>query len=500
MTTEVSSAAAAPTYDFDYVVIGGGSAGLASAKEAKKLGATVALLDFVKPSPHGTTWGLGGTCPNVGCIPKKLFHQASLLHKAAADAREFGWNVPQDIKNDWEVVRDNIQNHVGSLTFGYRTQLREKGVEYINAFGTFKDAHTIVCTDRKGKQKSITGKYIAVAIGGRPKQLDIPGWEHAVTSDDIFSLEKAPGKTLVVGASYVAMECAGFLTGLGYDTSLMVRSIFLRGFDQQMAELAADYMAEEGTKMLRNCVPTKIEKREEDGKLRVTWKKKLGDHDLGEETDTFDTVLVAVGRTPVTGGIGLEAVGVALNEFTGHVIVNEYEQTTVDHIYALGDCIKGGLELTPVAIMAGKLLARRLFAGGKRLMQYQHVPTAVFTPLEYGCVGLSEDAAIEKFGEDDIEVYHSFFQPLEFTVPHRPENQCYAKIICRKSDDERVLGIHILSPNAGEIIQAHAVALKMGVTKAQLDETVGIHPTVGEELLSMDISKSSGDDPKRTGC
>eukprot|EP00762_Andalucia_godoyi_P006516 ANDGO_04979.mRNA.1 Thioredoxin reductase SEP1 len=487
------------SFDYDLIVIGGGSGGLAAAKEAAALGAKTALLDFVKPSPHGSTWGLGGTCVNVGCIPKKLYHQAALFKKSFEDARAFGHKVPEQVEHSWQELYYAVRDHIGSLNFGYRTQLREKGVEYINAYGSFKDSHTIDCVDRKGKSKLITGKNILIAVGGRPNQLGIPGGELAISSDDIFLREESPGKTLVIGASYVALECAGFLTGLGYDTSLMVRSIFLRGFDQQIAEMIGEYMAEEGTRILRNSVPEKIEKLE-NGKLKVTWKRKMGDFDLGSDEDVFDTVLAAVGRVPFTEGLQLNNAGVAFSEFSKHVIVDEHEKTSVDHIYAIGDCIKGGLELTPVAIMTGRLLARRLFAGSQQKMDYSNVATAVFTPIEYGAVGLSEEAAESKFGAADLEVYHSYFQPLEYTVPHRPENKCYAKVVCVKSQNNRVVGMHILSPNAGEIIQGYAVGIKMGMTKDDLDRTVGIHPTVTEEFTTMAITKGSGVDARKSGC
>jgi thioredoxin reductase (NADPH) len=480
-------------YDFDFIVIGGGSGGIAAAKEAALLGARTAMLDFVKPSPHGNTWGLGGTCVNVGCIPKKLFHQAALLKHSISDAAAYGHQVPTNVTHDWATLMAAVRDYIGSLNFGYRVQVREKGIEYINAYGTFKDAHTLDCTDKKGKVRTITGKHILIAVGGRPKPLEIPGGEHAISSDDVFFLEKPPGKTLVVGASYVALECAGFLTGLGYDTSLMVRSIFLRGFDQQIAEMIGSYMAEDGTKILRNAVPQSIVKQE-DGKLRVTYT-------IGQEKheDVFDTVLCAVGRSPVTASLGLANVGIATDPHTGHIIVNDEERTSVDSVHAIGDCIKGGLELTPVAIMAGKLLANRLFGGDNTKMDYTKVATTVFTPLEYGAVGLSEEAAIEKFG-DAVEVYHSYFQPLEFTVAHRPENQCYAKVIVNRDEGERILGMHILGPNAGEIIQGYGVAVKMGATKRDLERTVGIHPTVAEEFTVMNITKSSGVDAKKGGC
>ncbi|XP_071514079.1 thioredoxin reductase 1, cytoplasmic [Panulirus ornatus] len=485
-------------YDYDLVVIGGGSGGLAASKEAASLGAKVAVCDFVKPTPKGTSWGLGGTCVNVGCIPKKLMHQAAILGHDLKDSREFGWTTPETISHDWNKMVESIQNHIGSLNWGYRVALREKKVTYLNAYAEFMDSHTLKTVDRRGKEKVITADKFILATGGRPRYPDIPGaQEHCITSDDIFSLPYAPGKTLLVGASYIALECAGFLAGLGYDTTVMVRSILLRGFDQQMAEKIGAYMEQNGVKFIRGAVPTSIEQIEEGspGKLKVTAKTNEGE----EIIDEYNTVVVAIGRDPCTSGIGLADVSVEMAK-NGKVIVDKTEQTSVPHIYALGDIIEDGLELTPVAIQAGRLLAQRLFGKGTLLTDYVNVPTTVFTPLEYGSCGYSEEKAIEKYGEDDIEVYHTNFLPLEFTVPHRPENDCYAKLICVKSENERVIGFHVLGPNAGEITQGFGIGLKLGATKSDFNNLIGIHPTCAEVFTTLNITKTSGKDASAQGC
>lgn len=470
------------TFDYDLIVIGGGSGGLACSKEAASLGAKVCVLDFVKPSWQGTTWGLGGTCVNVGCIPKKLMHNAALLGESLEDARAVGWGVPErtGVAHDWDKMVNSVQDHIASLNFGYRVALREKAVEYKNALGRFVDAHTVECTDKKGKKSNITGRRIVIAVGGRPNALDIPGGEHAISSDDLFSLPKAPGKTLVIGASYVALECAGFLAGLGYPVSCMVRSILLRGFDQQIAELIGAHMAGHGVTFIRPATPTSIEKTE-DGKLKVTW---INADSGASASEVFDTVFTATGRRADTAKLSLEAAGVALDK--DGKIPCIAEQTNVPHIYAIGDVVSGKLELTPVAIAAGRLLAKRLYANATEGMDYDKVPTTVFTPLEYGCVGFSEEAAIARYGADGLEVYHSKFTPLEWTVVEsRPQNACYAKIIVDKRDDERVVGFHILGPNAGEITQGWAAAMRLGATYASFASTVGIHPTVAEEFTTL---------------
>ena len=262
-------------YDYDLYVIGGGSGGLAASKEAAELGAKVGLADFVKPSPQGTTWGLGGTCVNVGCIPKKMMHYAAILGEIQGDQRKAGWAVGEEVKHDWTTMQKNVGMHVKSINWGYKMQLKSKQVEYHNAFATFVDEHTLELTEKNGNKKTVTADKIIIAVGGRPNIPDIPGKEHCITSDDIFWIKNNPGKTLVVGASYVALECAGFLAAFGNDTTVMVRSILLRGFDQDMAEKIGTYMEAHHTKFIRGAVPHKVEKGA-DGKLTVFWKNAEG--------------------------------------------------------------------------------------------------------------------------------------------------------------------------------------------------------------------------------
>jgi len=493
----------AHNFDYDIIVIGGGSGGLAASKEAAKLGKKVAVCDFVKPSPAGSTWGLGGTCVNVGCIPKKLMHQAALLGEAVKDATSFGWEVEQEkLSHNWGKMVEEVQNHIGSLNWGYRVALREKSVDYLNEYAVFQDANTIKTTNKKGKEKIVTAKDFILATGGRPRYPDIPGAEFGISSDDIFSLPYNPGKVLCVGASYISLECAGFLHKLGLDTTVMVRSILLRGFDQQMAGKVGEYMENMGVNFIRECVPEKLEKIEEGspGKIKVTGKYKDGT----EFTDVFNTVIFAIGRDACTKSIGLDTVGVALNPKSGKVLHDEREATNVPNIFAIGDVLEDKPELTPVAIQAGKLLARRLCGVSKELTDYVNICTTVFTPLEYGCCGLSEEDAIQQYGEDGIEVYHTSFWPLEWTVAHRPDNACYCKLICIKKTEanpsEKVVGFHYLGPNAGEVTQGFGIALKMGATKADFDGLIGIHPTTAETFTTLSITKSSGEDASGAGC
>lgn len=487
-------------FEYDLVVIGGGSGGLACAKEAVQFGAKVAVLDFVKPSPRGTKWGLGGTCVNVGCIPKKLMHQASLLGEAIRDSQSYGWKFaePESIKHDWATLTESVQNHIKSVNWVTRVDLRDKKVEYVNGLGYFKDAHNVVAVMKNQTERVLNTKNVVVAVGGRPRYPNIPGaLEYGITSDDIFSLPHEPGKTLVVGAGYIGLECAGFLKGLGYDATVMVRSILLRGFDQQMATMVGDAMAEKGVKFIHKTIPQSVEKQD-DGRLLVKYRS----NDGTEGSDVYDTVLFAIGRTGCTDDLKLGQAGVATAEGgkSDKLDVDSFERTNVDNIYAVGDVLYKKPELTPVAIHTGRLLARRLFDNQDVIMDYADVATTVFSPLEYGCVGMSEENAEAKFGKDKVEVFHAYYKPTEFFVPQRSVRYCYLKAVALLEGDQKVVGLHFLGPVAGEIIQGFAAALKSGLTMKILKNTVGIHPTVAEEFTRLMITKSSGLDPTPATC
>lgn len=274
-------------------------------------------------------------------------HQAALLGQALRDSRNYGWNVEETVKHDWERMTEAVQNHIGSLNWGYRVALREKKVTYENAYGEFVGPHRIKATNNKGKEKIYSAERFLIATGERPRYLGIPGdKEYCISSDDLFSLPYCPGKTLVVGASYVALECAGFLAGIGLDVTVMVRSILLRGFDQDMANKIGEHMQEHGIKFIRQFVPIKVEQIEAGtpGRLRVIAKSTDSDQTIEGE---YNTVLLAIGRDACTRKIGLENVGVKINEKTGKIPVTEEEQTNVPYIYAIGDILEGKLELTP---------------------------------------------------------------------------------------------------------------------------------------------------------
>lgn len=499
---DVDAVADGKTFDYDLVVIGGGSGGLAAAKRAANHGAKVALCDFVTPSETlGTKWGLGGTCVNVGCIPKKLMHTAGLLVESNRHLLvPFGGDAAVAERSasciEWTKLQENIEMYIRSLNFGYVTSMRENNVKYLNARAVFTDPHTLQCTDGKNKVTVVTARRFLLAMGGRPALPDnVPGAkEHGISSDDIFRLKTDPKTTLVVGASYVALECAGFLNSIGRRATVMMRSIPLRGFDTDMSHRVVDFMEGSlGMPFLKQCVPTRLEKTPA-GRILVTYEG----HDGTVSREEFDTVLFATGRRPETANMGLaDAAGVQLDRY-GKVKVNAHDRTSVPHIYAVGDIVSGGLELTPVAIQSGRLLADRLYKKGTELMSFRNVPTTVFTPLEYGCVGLSEDSAAALY-DGDLAVYHTNFSPLEWSMAHIHENQCYMKMLVQKTTD-LVVGFHILAPNAGEIVQGVAVAIKAGATKKHFDETIGIHPTIAEDLTQLTVTKDSGESPVKKGC
>lgn len=489
-------------YDYDLIVIGGGSGGMAAAKEAAEAGAKVACLDYVKPSPAGTTWGLGGTCVNVGCIPKKLMHAGSLLQESIKlDLDAFGIDVNGSGNGSengsgakstvvWENVRENVQNYIRSLNFKNRVAFREKNVQYFNSLAKFVDKHTIEATDKKGETRTMTASRFLIAVGGRPSPLNCEGGELAISSDDVFALEKNPGKTLCVGASYISLECAGFLAGYGNDVTVAVRSILLRGFDRECADRIGSYMESHGVKFRKEVTPQKLEKAGD--QIKVTFSD--------GSSDVYDTVLAAVGRSADTEKLGIDAVGIKTNPKNGK-IYTKYEQTSTPNIYAVGDVMEGCPELTPVAIQAGRLLARRLFGDETQPMDYVNIATTVFTPIEYGSVGLSEEDATEM--GYDTEVYVSNFVPLEWAMSYeRGEHNAFAKVIVDKSTkkDQKVLGIHYIGPNAGEVMQGYGAAIKNGLTYETLKDTVGIHPTTSEQIVTISITKSSGVDASAGGC
>ncbi|KAL4444775.1 hypothetical protein ABPG74_015983 [Tetrahymena malaccensis] len=533
---------------YDVAIIGGGSAGLSFALEAHKLGLKTILFNFVEPTYRGNKWGLGGTCVNVGCIPKKLFHTASLIKDSLLKSADFGFGADQqqfkidqdhhdEPKNKkllnfrWRQLVSNVQNYISDLNLGFEAQLINRNIPYVNALATLGDKNTIYYTTNKQDLydaiqrrdfsnlvgQSIKADYIVLAVGGRPKYIKEceNSEKYSITSDDIFSLKNSPGKTLVLGSGYIAFESAGFLSNLGMDTTLMARGQYLREFDQDVAQMIVEDMKQfNGVRFIQHSIPYKIEKNDKD---YVVCYKSIKTND--EQCDKFQTILQAVGRQPNISLLNLDQIGVQVHSDSQKIIGghnNDSERTSVDNIFSVGDVLHGVPELNPIAQMAGKLLAHRIFGlkmndnmkyYNRHKMDYNCIPTTLFTPQEYSFIGLNEEQALKQYGKDRIEVYHSRFTPLEeqLTFSYDEEGniikrKSYCKLICDKFDNNRIVGMHYFGPNAGEVMQGYAVAFKMNLFKHQLDSTVGIHPTCAEELLNLKITKSSGENFDKDTC
>ena len=507
------------TYTHDFAVIGGGSGGLAAAKEAARLGAKVVLFDHVSPSHRGTTWGFAGTCVNVGCIPKKLFHYSSLLGESIHDMQQAGWKsaIQTHPTHDWAEMVSTVTNFIRKLNFSYRIGARSAGVEYINSRARFANPNdeNVLEYELKGESKQVKAKYVLIAVGGRPTiPSTIQGIEHAITSDDIFYLKTAPGRTLVVGGGYIAMECAGFLTGLGYPTTVAVRSKPLRNFDTQMADKIHSIMYELGTEFLIGRTPVSLTRPGGPNSALTV------EFDDGSRSE-YDTVLLATGRSPATKNLNLPS---KISPCEDGKLIADSKTNLVNNtlsVFTVGDCLKGSPELTPVAIKDGEFLARRLFGPNPSIFfDKKFIPTTVFTPSEYGTVGLSEEAAISQYGKDNVESYLYEWPSLERAAFHREKpinrradeadieqgNNCFTKLVCLKdssgqSGNERVVGFHFIGPNAGEVTQGFALAVKLGASKEDFDSLVGIHPTDAEALCSLSVKRSSGENfVSAAGC
>ena len=443
------------SYDYDLFVIGAGSGGVRASRMSASHGAKVAVAE---------ERFLGGTCVNVGCIPKKLFSYGSHYPHYAHEASAYGWDFAEPTL-DWPRLIENKNREIERLNGIYRNLLNNAGVTLYEARATLIDAHTL---DVGGDK--VTADKILIATGGRPSTDDAPGTEHAIVSDDAFYLEELPKRVLVAGGGYIAVEFAGIFNGYGADTTLVYRrDMILRGFDADVRTHLAGEMEKKGVKFLWNTVIDRIDKV--DGGLDVTFSD--------GKVEQYDQVLYAIGRVPNTRNMGLEEAGVEMTD-AGAIVVDDYYRTSVDNIYALGDIIDR-YQLTPVAIGEAMKLSSNLFNGTNDKMDYADIPTAVFSDPPIGTVGLTEEDARAKYG--DVAIYRSTFRALKDTLTGSTE-QTMMKLIVDKASD-RVVGCHMVGPDAGEITQGLGIALKCGATKAQFDATVGIHPTAAEEFVTM---------------
>ena len=445
-------------FDYDLFVLGAGSGGVRASRMSASYGAKVAVAESMF---------LGGTCVNVGCVPKKLFVYGSHFHEEFEDAKNYGWDVPKSAF-DWSTLRDNKTKEIKRLNGIYNTLLDNAGVTLYEAHARLLDAHTV-----QVGEETVTARYILVATGGWPVMPDIPGIEHAISSNEAFYLPDFPDQVTVIGGGYIAVEFAGIFAGLGAKTTLLYRGeMFLRGFDDSIRAFVKEEIEKKGVELLFETEATHIHKQD-DGSLRLTL--------TNGDSLTADTVLCATGRSPKTQGIGLEDAGVALGD-NGQVLINADYQTNVENIYAIGD-VTDRIQLTPVAIEEAMCLSSNLFTDQPtRRMDYQNIATAVFCQPNIGTVGLTEAEAMADHA-GDLDIYESQFKPMKHTVSGRDERTLLKMIVCRSTD--RVLGIHMVGPDAGEIVQGLAVAMAAGATKAQFDATVGIHPTAAEEFVTL---------------
>lgn len=442
-------------FDFDLLVVGAGSGGVRASRMAAAKGAKVAVVEAAP---------LGGTCVNLGCIPKKLYSYASSFPGHFSSAQGYGWSAVQSTL-DWDVLKQNRAKEIQRLNGVYANLLKNSGVLHIEGWGTLVDAHTV----RVG-EKTYSARYILIATGGWPVVPDVPGRELAITSNEIFDLATFPKRLLIVGGGYIASEFASIFTGLGAKVIQLYRSEkILRGFDEDIRDFLTQEMIKHGVDLRVNSDVAKLEKTNTG--ILVTLKD--------GSTQEVDQVLYATGRAPNTKGLNLDGVGVKVGS-KGHIVVDEHYTSSIPSIFAIGDVV-GRLELTPVALGEAMMLVDYLFGEKTRQMSYDNIPTAIFTTPNAATVGLTEEQARQQY--KDVVIYRSEFKALKHTLTGKNERTMMKLVVDKASD--KVLGVHMVGDDAGEIIQGFAVALKAGATKAVFDSTIGIHPTAAEEFVTM---------------
>jgi glutathione reductase (NADPH) len=443
---------------YDYIAIGGGSGGLASAQRAAEYGARAAVIEPGR---------LGGTCVNVGCVPKKLMWTAATLGHALEDARGYGFDVAVH-GHDWARLKAARDEYVLRLNGIYAANLEKRKVAWLKGAARFLDAHTLSVGD-----EIVTAPHIVIATGGRPTLPDLPGAALGISSDGFFELPARPRKVAVVGSGYIAAELTGIFAALGSRVTVFMRhERLLRSFDVMLSAALAREMAAEGIELVPHAVPAALATAGDGRELKLA---------NGRAYGGFDCVLWAIGRRPASEQLGLGRAGVALYD-DGVVITDKYQCTNVAGVYAIGD-VTGREALTPVAIAAGRRLADRLFGGQpERHLDYELVPTVIFSHPPIGTVGMTEAAARELHG-DAVRTYTAGFVPMHHALTEA-KRRVEMKLVCI-GESERIVGLHLIGLGADELLQGFAVAVKMGATKRDLDDTVAIHPTVAEELVTL---------------
>ncbi|MGF7147362.1 glutathione reductase (NADPH) [Sphingomonas zeicaulis] len=445
------------SFDYDLFVIGAGSGGVRAARVSAAHGAKVAIAEEYK---------VGGTCVIRGCVPKKLLVYGAHFAEDLKDARRFGWNVP-DCDFDWPTLRDNVLADVERLNGAYTSTLDNHGVEVILERATVSGVNEITLASGR----TVTAGKILIATGAWPMVPEFPGAEHGITSNEVFHLETLPRRVVIAGGGYIANEFAGIFHEFGAEVTLVNRSdTILRGYDEQVRDRLLQISMTKGIKFLFNAPFEKVEKQA-DGSLRLFM--------TGQPEIEADLLLFATGRMPHTKGLGLETAGVKLND-RGAVVVDDDNKSSVDSIYAVGD-VTDRIQLTPIAIREGQAFADSIFGKKPRRVDYGCVPNAVFSHPPIAGVGYTEGEARNRFGA--IKVYTSDFRPMKNVLAGRNERALY-KMICNAETDV-IIGLHMIGPDAPEILQAAAIAVKAGLTKQAFDDTVALHPTMAEELVLM---------------
>ncbi|KAJ5096624.1 Glutathione reductase [Penicillium angulare] len=463
---------------YDYIVLGGGSGGSGSGRRAAGwYGAKTLIVESGRS---------GGTCVNVGCVPKKMTWNAGTVNETLHTGKHYGYDIPAGIKFDYKYFKETRDAEIKRLNGIYERNWNNEGIDLVHGRAHFVEPKVIEVANEDGTTSRYAGKHILIATGGRPSIPKIPGAEHGITSDGFFEIEELPPKIAVVGAGYIAVELAGVMNAMDVETHMFIRGEhFLRKFDPMVQETMTNRYEAAGVQLHRQHGGFKEIKLIRDGKGKDRLIKLISND--GSEIEVNE-LLWAIGRAPEVEDLHLDIPGVKLNS-NGYVVVDEYQNTSAEGVYALGD-VTGQAELTPVAIAAGRQLGSRLFGPAEfktAKLNYENIPTVVFSHPEVGCIGLTEPEARQQYGDDKIKIYKTKFTNMYYSLmpaEEKAKNPTQMKIICA-GPQEKVVGLHILGLGVGEMLQGFGVAVKMGATKADFDSCVAIHPTSAEELVTL---------------
>jgi len=449
---------------FNYLVLGGGSGGIASARRAAEFGVSVGIIEKA---------AIGGTCVNVGCVPKKVMFEAATMSEVLHDMKDYGFDVSLNKPFDWPTLKEKRDAYIKRLNGIYERNVGNSKVDYIEGKAKFVSENQV----QVDGGDIYSADKILVAVGGHPVMPEVPGAEHGISSDGFFDLEQLPKKVVVVGAGYIAVEMAGILKSLGSDVTQIVRfDSVLRAFDDMITTKVTESLEHMGINLVKNSQVTEVIYDQATGTKTIVT-------DRDQEFTGVDCLLWAVGRTPNTADLGLDVAGVDVSS-RGYIKVDDFQNTSNPNVLSVGDDT-GKWELTPVAIAAGRKLAHRLFDSGKEdlKLDYFDIPSVVFSHPPVGSMGMTEAEAREKYGDDQVKIYQSTFTPLYYAMVSKKQT-CSMKLVCA-GDNERVVGLHMVGRQVDEMLQGFGVAIRMGATKSDFDNVVAIHPTASEELVTM---------------